>query len=317
MPLEIFFQAFLSNFCNWFQSVLMGVGERDKPNDTEKCGGAGSDIPVSLFNIYMKPLDELIGWHQVRFHTQLCISAQGQPRGIVKVLFQCLKATGIWLRMNRLTFYLDKTKWLCASDSPGTKDFHITVNMVSLPWTDWCTIWRSSWTYSNSTKKWQLWWWGWCPNSLVYWLTHFPGLIFFSIGHSFLNHFVHGLLQCNLQGPTLEDYLDTAVDLGFSSIISYGHNLVCLCNTCIVWAALITSKVLDKIPGTGCVIREPYMVFSIPLIFHPDPNILFLARFPRIIALYTSRLYAWLKTTGITKQRLIQGLILAIFLEEP
>lgn len=55
-----------------------------------------------LFNIYMKPLDEVISWFRVRYHqyadsNQLYTSAPSCQNDATDILPECLKAVGAWI----------------------------------------------------------------------------------------------------------------------------------------------------------------------------------------------------------------------------
>lgn len=78
-----------------------------------------------LFNIYMKPLDELIHHHGMRYHqyiedSQLYISASGKFSNAVDALSQCLEVARNWRDNKRLQLNLSITEWLCVLRTAGS-----------------------------------------------------------------------------------------------------------------------------------------------------------------------------------------------------
>ncbi|XP_058048302.1 uncharacterized protein LOC131202851 [Ahaetulla prasina] len=77
----------------------------------------GSVLSPLLFNIYMKPLGEIIHGFGVRCHlytdeTQLYISTPNHPSEAVEVMSRCLEAVWVWMGKNRLQLNPAKTEWL-------------------------------------------------------------------------------------------------------------------------------------------------------------------------------------------------------------
>uniref|UniRef100_A0A670ISM5 Reverse transcriptase domain-containing protein n=1 Tax=Podarcis muralis TaxID=64176 RepID=A0A670ISM5_PODMU len=108
----------------WFRSFLLGrvqkvvVGDECSDPWALTCGvPQGSVLSPMLFNIYMKPLGEIIrgfglGVHQYADDTQLYLSFKSEPVKAVKVLCECLEAVGGWMVANGLKLNPDKTEVL-------------------------------------------------------------------------------------------------------------------------------------------------------------------------------------------------------------
>uniref|UniRef100_A0A803SN06 Reverse transcriptase domain-containing protein n=1 Tax=Anolis carolinensis TaxID=28377 RepID=A0A803SN06_ANOCA len=111
----------------WLQSFLEGRSQMVSLGDTCSapqpltCGvPQGSVLSPMLFNIYMKPLGEIIRSFGVRCHlyaddVQLCHSFPPVTKEAVQVLNQCLAAVSDWMRANKLKLNPDKTEVLLVS----------------------------------------------------------------------------------------------------------------------------------------------------------------------------------------------------------
>uniref|UniRef100_A0A803SYC2 Reverse transcriptase domain-containing protein n=1 Tax=Anolis carolinensis TaxID=28377 RepID=A0A803SYC2_ANOCA len=115
----------------WLQSFLEGRSQLVKLGDTCSdpwpltCGvPQGSILSPLLFNIYMKPLGEVIRSFGVRCHlyaddTQLYYSFPPNSKEAPQILDQCLVAVMGWMRVNKLKLNPVKTEVLqvnCKSD---------------------------------------------------------------------------------------------------------------------------------------------------------------------------------------------------------
>uniref|UniRef100_A0A8C6XGB6 Reverse transcriptase domain-containing protein n=1 Tax=Naja naja TaxID=35670 RepID=A0A8C6XGB6_NAJNA len=113
----------------WFSSYLSGRsqtvlagGRRSTPRSLT-CGvPQGSVLSPLLFNIYMKPLGEIIrgfgvSYHQYADDTQLYISTPGHISDALSVMSCCLEAVRIWMDRNMLCLNPAKTEWLCIPTS--------------------------------------------------------------------------------------------------------------------------------------------------------------------------------------------------------
>uniref|UniRef100_A0A670I7A7 Reverse transcriptase domain-containing protein n=1 Tax=Podarcis muralis TaxID=64176 RepID=A0A670I7A7_PODMU len=133
----------------WFRSFLLGrvqkvvVGDECSDPWALTCGvPQGSVLSPMLFNIYMKPLGEIIrgfglGVHQYADDTQLYLSFKSEPVKAVKVLCECLEAVGGWMAANRLRLNPDKTEVLFLGDRTraGVED-SLVLNGVTVPLKD-------------------------------------------------------------------------------------------------------------------------------------------------------------------------------------
>uniref|UniRef100_A0A670ISF5 Reverse transcriptase domain-containing protein n=1 Tax=Podarcis muralis TaxID=64176 RepID=A0A670ISF5_PODMU len=133
----------------WFRSFLLGRVQKvvvaDECSDpwALTCGvPQGSVLSPMLFNIYMKPLGEIIrgfglGVHQYADDTQLYLSFKSEPVKAVKVLCECLEAVGGWMAANRLRLNPDKTEVLFWGDRgwAGVGD-SLVLNGVTVPLKD-------------------------------------------------------------------------------------------------------------------------------------------------------------------------------------
>uniref|UniRef100_A0A8C6Y7A4 Reverse transcriptase domain-containing protein n=1 Tax=Naja naja TaxID=35670 RepID=A0A8C6Y7A4_NAJNA len=108
----------------WFSSYLLGhlqsvlAGEQRLSPRPLACGvPQGSVLSPLLFNIYMKPLGEIIHGFGVRYHqyaddTQLFICTPNQISDALSVMSRCLDAVQIWMGRNKLRLNPAKTEWL-------------------------------------------------------------------------------------------------------------------------------------------------------------------------------------------------------------
>uniref|UniRef100_A0A8C6XR48 Reverse transcriptase domain-containing protein n=1 Tax=Naja naja TaxID=35670 RepID=A0A8C6XR48_NAJNA len=120
------------------QSVLAG-GQRSSPRALT-CGvPQGSVLSPLLFNIYMKPLGEIIRGFGVRYHqyaddTQLYISTPNQISDALSVMTRCLDAVRIWMDGNMLRLNPAKTEWLYIPASRSSLECpSLTIGGVVLP----------------------------------------------------------------------------------------------------------------------------------------------------------------------------------------
>ncbi|KAF7238279.1 Retinoic acid receptor beta, partial [Varanus komodoensis] len=132
-------------FCSYlngrFQTVVLGdYGSAP----WQLCHGVpqGSILSPLLFNIYMKPLGEVIRRcglrnHQYADDTQLYLSFSTNPGEAVAVLNRCLAEVMGWMRANKLKLSPDKTEVLLVGGSGfGEDGFDLTLNGVALPLRD-------------------------------------------------------------------------------------------------------------------------------------------------------------------------------------
>uniref|UniRef100_R4GAY7 Reverse transcriptase domain-containing protein n=1 Tax=Anolis carolinensis TaxID=28377 RepID=R4GAY7_ANOCA len=111
----------------WLRSFLEGrsqmvsLGDACSAPQLLTCGvPQGSVLSPMLFNIYMKPLGEIIRSFGVRCHlyaddVQLCHSFPPVTKEAVQVLNRCLAAVSDWMRANKLKLNPDKTEVLLVS----------------------------------------------------------------------------------------------------------------------------------------------------------------------------------------------------------
>ncbi|KAF7252107.1 putative RNA-directed DNA polymerase from transposon BS [Varanus komodoensis] len=129
-------------FCSYlndrFQKVVLGdYGSAP----WQLCHGVpqGSILSPLLFNIYMKPLGEVIRrcglrTHQYADDTQLYLSFSTNPGEAVAVLNRCLAEVMGWMRANKLKLNPDKTEVLLVGGSGfGEGDLNLVLNGVALP----------------------------------------------------------------------------------------------------------------------------------------------------------------------------------------
>ncbi|KAF7252401.1 hypothetical protein EYD10_01895 [Varanus komodoensis] len=102
----------------------------------------GSILSPLLFNIYMKPLGEVIRRcglrnHQYADDTQLYLSFSTNPGEAVAVLNRCLAKVMGWMRANKLKLNPDKTEVLLVGRSSfGEGELNLVLNGVALPLRD-------------------------------------------------------------------------------------------------------------------------------------------------------------------------------------
>ncbi|KAF7242038.1 putative RNA-directed DNA polymerase from transposon BS [Varanus komodoensis] len=102
----------------------------------------GSILSPLLFNIYMKPLGEVIRRcglqnHQYTDDTQLYLSFSTNPGEAVAVLNRCLAEVMDWMRANKLKLNPDKTEVLLVGGlSSWVGDLDLALNGVALPLKD-------------------------------------------------------------------------------------------------------------------------------------------------------------------------------------
>ncbi|KAF7241729.1 putative RNA-directed DNA polymerase from transposon BS [Varanus komodoensis] len=133
----------------WFRSYLNGRFQKVVLGDHvstswQLCHGVpqGSILSPLLFNIYMKPLGEVIRRcglrnHQYADDTQLYLSFSTNPDEAVAVLNRCLTEVREWLRANKLKLNPDKTEVLLVGGSGfGEGGFDLVLNGATLPLRD-------------------------------------------------------------------------------------------------------------------------------------------------------------------------------------
>uniref|UniRef100_A0A8C6VC15 Reverse transcriptase domain-containing protein n=1 Tax=Naja naja TaxID=35670 RepID=A0A8C6VC15_NAJNA len=119
-------QWFASFLSGYKQSVLVG-GQRSTPRALT-CGvPQGSVLSPILFNIYMKPLGEIIRGFGVKYHqyaddTQLYISTPGHISDALSVMSRCLDAVRFRMDRNMLRLNPAKTEWLCIQTSRPSQE---------------------------------------------------------------------------------------------------------------------------------------------------------------------------------------------------
>uniref|UniRef100_A0A8D2J284 Reverse transcriptase domain-containing protein n=1 Tax=Varanus komodoensis TaxID=61221 RepID=A0A8D2J284_VARKO len=130
----------------WFRSYLNGRFQKVVLGDYgsapwQLCHGVpqGSILSPLLFNIYMKPLGEVIRRcglrnHQYADDTQLYLSFSTNPGEAVAVLNRCLAEVMGWMRANKLKLNPDKTEVLLVGGSGfGEGELNLVLNGVALP----------------------------------------------------------------------------------------------------------------------------------------------------------------------------------------
>ncbi|KAF7240887.1 putative RNA-directed DNA polymerase from transposon BS [Varanus komodoensis] len=133
----------------WFRSCLNGRFQKVVLRDYgsapwQLCHGVlqGSILSPLLFNIYMKPLGEVIRRcglrnHQYADDTQLYLSFSTNPGEAVAVLNQCLAEVMGWMRANKLKLNPDKKEALLVGGLGfGVGDLDLVLNEVALPLRD-------------------------------------------------------------------------------------------------------------------------------------------------------------------------------------
>ena len=105
----------------------MLIGSEKSHSRPLPCGVLqGLVLSPLLFNIYMKPLGEIIHHHRMRYHQyaddiQLYITIPGKVSDTVTALSQCLGAVGVWMGNNRFQLNPGKTEWLWIDGSSGSR----------------------------------------------------------------------------------------------------------------------------------------------------------------------------------------------------
>ncbi|KAF7247933.1 Nephrocystin-3 [Varanus komodoensis] len=130
----------------WFRSYLNDRFQKVVLGDYgsapwQLCHGVpqGSILSPLLFNIYMKPLGEVIRrcglrTHQYADDTQLYLSFSTNPGEAVAVLNRCLAEVMGWMRANKLKLNPDKTEVLLVGGSGFREgDLNLVLNGVALP----------------------------------------------------------------------------------------------------------------------------------------------------------------------------------------
>ncbi|KAF7236187.1 putative RNA-directed DNA polymerase from transposon BS [Varanus komodoensis] len=130
----------------WFRSYLNSRFQKVVLGDYgsapwQLCHGVpqGSILSPLLFDIYMKPLGEVIRRcglrnHQYADDTQLYLSFSTNPGEAVAVLNRCLVEVMGWMRANKLKFNPDKTEVLLVGGSGfGEGELNLVLNGVALP----------------------------------------------------------------------------------------------------------------------------------------------------------------------------------------
>ncbi|KAF7247658.1 RNA-directed DNA polymerase from mobile element jockey [Varanus komodoensis] len=130
----------------WFRSYLNDRFQKVVLGDYgsapwQLCHGVpqGSILSPLLFNIYMKPLGEVIRrcglrTHQYADDTQLYLSFSTNPGEAVAVLNRCLAEVMGWMRANKLKLNPDKTEVLLVGSSGFREgDLNLVLNGVALP----------------------------------------------------------------------------------------------------------------------------------------------------------------------------------------
>ncbi|KAF7254600.1 putative RNA-directed DNA polymerase from transposon BS, partial [Varanus komodoensis] len=134
-------QWFRSYLDSRFQKVVLGD---HVSTSWQLCHGVpqGSILSPLLFNIYMKPLGEVIRRcglrnHQYSDDTQLYLSFSTNPGEAVAVLNRCLAEVREWMRANKLKLNPDKTEVLLVGGSGfGEGGFDLVLNGATLPLRD-------------------------------------------------------------------------------------------------------------------------------------------------------------------------------------
>ncbi|KAF7243586.1 putative RNA-directed DNA polymerase from transposon BS, partial [Varanus komodoensis] len=134
-------QRFRSHLNGRFQKVVLGdYGSAP----WQLCHGVsqGSILSPLLFNVYMKPLGEVIRRcglrnHQYADDTQLYFSFSTNPGEAVAVLNRCLAEVMGWMRANKLKLNPDEREVLLVGGSGfGEGELNLVLNGVALPLRD-------------------------------------------------------------------------------------------------------------------------------------------------------------------------------------
>ena len=102
------------------------IGEEKSSQHPLNCGvPQGAILSPMLFNIYMRPLAQLVrsfglGCHQYADDTQLYLMMDNRPNTPPTALTKCLEAVTIWLRQSLLKLNPQKTEVLSVGNKKPT-----------------------------------------------------------------------------------------------------------------------------------------------------------------------------------------------------